>query len=296
MELPLDVAKIISEGPYRELPTAECLDLFSSEIDKQIPSLSLGSDPLLFGRLSTRSPKDAVMWDDESIEAFIIEPLSHVNLEDKNAVSVCVWEGMRNGLVSRCGKDIIKHLLRSDRSAVDCSREIERGSDYDMNVIIREWKQLPIDFEFRCFFTKRTINAITQYFNNCYFHTVVENKEEIEGIILSQWDLVKGSIPFDNGIVDFVVDWKKRTAYIIEFNPLDLFTGSGLFDYYEDWDVVVGNKPREFRVVSSLEDKALQHELEGNVSSFDREIRKAREKQKVYEYQQTQGKDSCHVM
>lgn len=237
------------------------------------------------------------MWDETSIEKFLITPLIGRNLDDKNDVSICIWEGMRNGLVSHSGKEILRLLLQSDRSAVDCKRELERGEDYAMNLIIRKWVQLPINYEFRCFFTNHTINAITQYFNNCFFQEVVDAKDKLEQLMLDEWDKVKNLLPFENGIVDFVVDLSKERAYIIEFNPLDLFTGDGLFDYYEDWDVIVGNKPREFRIIESLDGKQIQHELEGTVSSFSVEIQKARKRQNdIAEVTAETKEENCLVM
>eukprot|EP01127_Copromyxa_protea_P021175 TRINITY_DN720_c0_g1_i1.p1 TRINITY_DN720_c0_g1~~TRINITY_DN720_c0_g1_i1.p1 ORF type:complete len:189 (+),score=38.22 TRINITY_DN720_c0_g1_i1:1140-1706(+) len=185
-------------------------------------------------------------------------------------------------------------FLQSDRSAKDCRREIERGDEYNMNVIIRNWVAIPIDYEFRCFFTKKKINAISQYFNNCYFQSVVENKELLERLMLEKWEEVKDKIPFEEGIVDFVVDLDERKTYIIEFNPLDQFTGSAMFDYFADWDVVTGNAPREFRIIDSREYPTLKNEWEGMFSSFGEEIHKAELRQN--EKSRQEQKESCSMM
>jgi hypothetical protein len=43
---------------------------------------------------------------------------------------------------------------------------------------------------------------------------------------------------FSDAIVDFAVH--EDRVYVIETNPFDELTGSGLFDYKDDWDVLTG--------------------------------------------------------
>jgi hypothetical protein len=247
------------------------------------------------------------LWNEESVDKYIVDPLSQIDLEDKNAISKCVWEGMRKGLVCYSGKEIMRLLLQSDRTAIDCKRELDRGEDYDMNLIIRGWVDVPIDFELRCFFTHRKINAISQYFDNCYFQDLLDNKEKIETLVLEKWDEVKDKLPFEYGIVDFTVDVRGGRAYIIEFNPLDMFTGSSLFDYYADWEVIVGAKGEgeegeakrpEFRVIETVDNKKLQNDLDGTVSSFMTEIRKARRKitERESKKEEERKEEACSMM
>jgi hypothetical protein len=41
-----------------------------------------------------------------------------------------------------------------------------------------------------------------------------------------------------DAIVDFGLDTER--VYIIETNPFDELTGSGMFDYIKDWEILTG--------------------------------------------------------
>src|SRR5437899_2782482 len=98
-----------------------------------------------------------------------------------------------------------------------------------MKIIVREWKHLHIKYgtpyftrvihlnylrcvcltitiiyvyfpEFRSFVTKRKVNAISQYFNNCYFEDIVKEKENILNRILQFWETVKDMLPYDGNL------------------------------------------------------------------------------------------------
>jgi len=166
-------------------------------------------------------------------------------------------------------------LLQSSRVRDDCERELERGEDYAMKVVVREWVDIPISYEFRTFITHKKINAITQYFDTFYCEQIVQNKDTLLALILSLWEKASANVPFENGIIDFAITSDLSHVYIIECNPLDILTGSSLFSYYDDWEVITGRADFEFRVIVANWDK-LENKNEATVMSFSPEIKRAK--------------------
>jgi len=227
-----------------------------------------------FVRLSTRSAKDAVLANESLIQRYVSDRLVKANLSDLNEISIVIWNGLTHANQVTSGKEAAALLVDSARISTDCERELKRGKNYQMKVIIRQWVDINIGDEFRCFVTNKKINCLCQYFDNCYFQNTVNNKDKILDAILKKWELIKDRLPFENGIVDFAFDISGN-IYLIECNPLDQFTGGGLFDYVADWEVITGRKPLEFRTVDKNDPRFL-NQLEATESSFSREIRKAK--------------------
>jgi len=304
--IPKEIAEIFASGPFRDTEKYQILPIMvklQNEIDQLITKLvedyHLPSRKV-FIRLSTRSPKDALLLNESLIDNHILQPLvTHItDWNDKNEIAQVIWVGMAKGMAVTSGREAIQLCLQSSRVRDDCLRFLERGEDYAMNIIIREWVDIPIRYEFRAFITHKRINCISQYFNNCYFKDVVTNKDLILTGILSLWEEVKEKLSFNHGIVDFALSEDLMQAYIIECNPLDILTGPALFDYTADWEIITGTAPFEFRIVSELNER-LMKELDGTYYSFLPEINKAikiqemkREEEKI----EKEKNQKCSIM
>jgi len=285
LPLPQDVAQIFSDGPYRDLPYHPALLQLEEEMDNSITQLVQDNklaSRRVFVRLSTRSPKDAPLMNDELIDKYIVQGLvdTVTDWEDRNLICHVIWSSMAKAMQVTTAKEAIRLFLQSSRVRDDCKRELARDELYDMKIIIREWVDVPIKYEFRSFITDRRINCITQYFDNCLFTGVIENHSKIMSNIISLWDQVKDKVQFSHGIVDFALSEDLQKTYIIECNPLDIFTGPALFHYTQDWDVITGKAPFEFRFITEITEKVANDQL-GNEISFKPEIDKAKQKQRL---------------
>lgn len=93
------------------------------------------------------------------------------------------------------------------------------------------------------------MNAVTQYFTDCYFPKLQEQSESIKKRIhvfnknyIFHWNFkeffenVKGKISYDDYIIDFAV--LENSIKIVEINPYGENTGSGLFNWKKDQDVL----------------------------------------------------------
>jgi len=164
-----------------------------------------------------------------------------------------------------------------------------------MKVIIREWVDLPIAYEFRTFVSQKKINAISQYFDNCYFDQVLQNKKIILSLILSLWEKASEKISFQNGIIDFGITSNLNHIYIIECNPFDQMTGGALFDYFTDWEVITGRAEFEFRVIESSGGEYLERQQEGTRASFLPEMEKAKQIQEKRK-EEKRKEETCSIL
>jgi len=303
LSLSKEAAKIFSQGPYRKIDdfnSNPAIIELESQIDNLITKLVNEhklSSRRVFVRLSTRSPKDAILSNDELIDKYIVQSLADnvTDWKDYNQINQILWSAMAKGMQVTTGKEAVRFCLQSSRVRDDCQRELERDDDYAMKIIVREWVDVPIRYEFRSFITHKRINCITQYFNSCYFTEIVENKDLISTAIQSLWESVQHKVEFSNGIVDFALSEDLKTVYIIECNPLDILTGPALFNYFSDWETITGNAQFEFRIVNEITEQ-VRNEQEGNVVSFRPEINKAIKLQHIREEERRlQKEQKCTI-
>eukprot|EP01105_Mastigella_eilhardi_P021340 TRINITY_DN5162_c0_g1_i1.p1 TRINITY_DN5162_c0_g1~~TRINITY_DN5162_c0_g1_i1.p1 ORF type:complete len:178 (-),score=40.68 TRINITY_DN5162_c0_g1_i1:45-578(-) len=123
---------------------------------------------------------------------------------------------------------------------------------WHMKLIIREFQpQLPIEGEFRGFVCRRRLNALSQYYADCYFPSVVEHKDELAQRVLHFYEEhIRDLLPMDDYVVDFAV-MDKTTIKVIELNPFGPTTGGGLFDWKVD-RAIIENGPFTIRVVTDV--------------------------------------------
>jgi len=76
---------------------------------------------------------------------------------------------------------------------------------------------------------------------------VKQNKDKIQQQILDFWNSIKDRIPFENYNIDFVV--LEDGVKIIEFNPFDEYTDSGLFSWVLHANLL-RNGPFKFKIIS----------------------------------------------
>lgn len=108
--------------------------------------------------------------------------------------------------------------------------------------------------EFRAFVYKKQLTAITQYNEFIYFPYMVSQKD---AILKSVREFVENEmVPLfsnmNNYVLDLALSYPKAEGedykvWVVEVNPLAEFAGTGLFSWIEDWQIILGEKPFEFR-------------------------------------------------
>lgn len=101
---------------------------------------------------------------------------------------------------------------------------------------------------------EKQLTAITQYNEFIYFPYMVSQKAAIEAKIRAfvENEIVSLFSTMKNYVLDLALAYPRGEGddykvYIVEVNPLAEFAGTGLFSWIEDWQIILGEKPFEFR-------------------------------------------------
>jgi len=101
------------------------------------------------------------------------------------------------------------------------------------------------------------LNALTQYFSFLYFKDLVDNKKEIEKRIVEFYDSIKGCLPHNSYVIDFLVLIDR--VLVIELNPFHAGAGAALFNWKTDRERFL-NGPFEFRITTE-KDKSVDENI-----------------------------------
>eukprot|EP01090_Pellita_catalonica_P000119 TRINITY_DN10087_c0_g1_i1.p1 TRINITY_DN10087_c0_g1~~TRINITY_DN10087_c0_g1_i1.p1 ORF type:complete len:365 (-),score=63.79 TRINITY_DN10087_c0_g1_i1:6-1100(-) len=221
-------------------------------IDSEIASLgSKGA----FVKLSCRSPKDATVTSDKMQKIYQEGLAAKINHSEND--KICgLYAAHLKALNVSSGKEAIDLFLKSSRIKTDLEIALKAAagdeSKFEIQVIIREWKEILIQHEFRGFVTNNKLNALSQYFDVCYFPDLVRDKADIAEKIQTFFTKeVTKRVQFRSDyIVDFCIAEDK--VWIIELNPFNYNTDSCLFSWKKDVAILEGTNtavPFEFRVL-----------------------------------------------
>ena len=259
-------------------------------------------DSKFFVRLGSRSPKDAWLYSDRALQRFksllhekYLEEYKSLNLPDRESKVDWVFEmnTMKDMIkISECEikslqcstvDDIFDLFLNSERVLVDLGREIKNANP-NFTICIRLWDQRVTDhLEFRGFVYQNKLCALTQYDYRAYYKDVYDNKDRIEATIREYYEkevkprMCVPESPFPDGtyIIDFGIVFKgenEMEAVVIELNRFHNTTGSALFNWDRDIDILTGKKDFEFRVV----DESIADQVDYNsiISSQCQDVKK----------------------
>jgi hypothetical protein len=223
----------------------------------------------IFVRLSTRSPKDAILLlnkdkfkelfqkvlndiepDDTSGLMFIYSIMFIILfILENNRRLIALDETSIRLLAVNDGFHAIQLLLASERIQDDLI------SSLSLNLIIRQFiiDRRNLKSEFRAFIFKRQLTALTQYNEYIVDKYLLENKDLILKSIkdfIYQKHLLE-QIPYENCVLDLILienETKIYQIYICEINPLAEFAGTGLFSWLNDRNILLGHQEFEFRI------------------------------------------------
>eukprot|EP01087_Luapelamoeba_hula_P016383 TRINITY_DN5034_c2_g1_i1.p1 TRINITY_DN5034_c2_g1~~TRINITY_DN5034_c2_g1_i1.p1 ORF type:complete len:344 (+),score=66.96 TRINITY_DN5034_c2_g1_i1:114-1145(+) len=207
-----------------------------------------------FVRLSTRSPKDAGLAQDETMRLFNAEvaALGPDGLTDENLRLIALFKASTQCLKVTTGEQALTLILSSERSNEDLLLALEFPKSWDMKVIIREWVTIDPSMEFRGFVRDKKFTALSQYFHIVYFANLTAEgvRDRLHQQMAECFEQIKDRVQVSNFIIDFAVVGSR--VYVIELNPFNDYEGCGtdpcLFNWKTDREIVDGDKPFEFRI------------------------------------------------
>lgn len=175
----------------RDISEDDSLSLLAKSIDDARDSLGCKR---VFVRLSTRSPKDAVLEDPSFEDA---QKAIEVQLEATdggctpfNRRMHAFYEAARRGMGITRGVDALCLLALSRRTIQDLRSHQSGGN---LHVVVREFNEFDVSQEFRVFICRQKITAASSYITQVYFPQLSMYREEIARCI--QTFLTKELLP-----------------------------------------------------------------------------------------------------
>ena len=255
--------------------TEEILEHLSKRIDQTIQSKKFSGQAFI--KLSSRSPKDAAFeinnYDEKVKEmAKVWHKTYHAELDPahtsellhkkyQSAISqICAAQCMK---VTK-GSEMVHILVISDRAFMDLdfilkyhdseadTQKLRNDSDISMQLVIREWVDIPIWREVRTFVRNGKLTAMSQYFTHAFFPQVsLEEWKKVKQAIVSSFENHYSKIiPLNNCCIDFLVDLERDVVKVIELNTFGDICGPALFSWEVDRDIIY-NGPLQFRVATN---------------------------------------------
>jgi len=157
-------------------------------------------------------------------------------------------------------------FLQSERINEDLKLALDYVSNWNQHFIVREFIDIPIEYEFRAFIVDGKFRAMCQYYHYIYFPILQIQKQLINDLIMEKWNEVKDLVPMTpkTYVADFAVDLVNSRVYIIELNPFGDYEGMGtspsMFALHShlmnregpDRELFFGDREYEFRIETGL--------------------------------------------
>jgi hypothetical protein len=254
-------------GSYKKYKP-ELHDSIISNLEQRIDNCLLSLDcNSVFVRLSTRSPKDASLKNTEKVEQILRERIQQMSqefelnnysvVERENLETLCLVHSFHQALKVQSGQEALNLILQSKRSYHDIFvRLLQQQTEKEFNMIIaiRKWIEIQPGMEFRAFVYNNRITVCSQYFQACYIKDIKLRKEEWITKITDLFEQVKPLLThIGNYVIDFAVlpDGQMK---VVELNHFEKTTGSALFDWKTEEDLIRGtnlkeNDPYLFRII-----------------------------------------------
>ncbi|KAL6076699.1 Cell division cycle protein 123 [Balamuthia mandrillaris] len=232
--------------------------------EKEIARREEEKKPFFF-KLNTRSPKDSSFYKEQNVFAMIRQQRRKEDEEEEEE------EVTKKRKLEKCqaynAVDVICGLVGSTRIYEDCKSfrqwKVKPHLKPPLQLVMQEWVTFDPEFEFRCFIFQGRLNAINQLCWQKYIPELAEDKALQQNLIDAVKRLqsqVHPLLPFENYILDIVYHKEADVATIVEFNPWGPYscTGSQLFSWELDWDVLFGKNKQDEGVVLRLLRKGMK--------------------------------------
>lgn len=205
--------------------------LLVQEIDDVFSKFKARGITKLFVKLNSVSPKDLCYYDDS--------PYGDVN-----------------AMAAYRPEHVIHMLTRSARTM-----SVIRNPRAPVYIMLREFADVPLEDEYRCFVYDNKLRAISQYHWNVQRPELLSQRLVIRDRISEFIDLIIRGLylPYADCIVDVILDkpsdktFKGLGIHLIECNCFgaDLIAGSALYNWDVDYDILYKNSgPADIRVAA----------------------------------------------
>ena len=191
-----------------------------------------------FVRLSSRSPKDAAFFSPQA-RKYIDQALEGVPAADLSTRARIALESSLRAMRLEDAGEILWLIAASQRIWLDLLvfvRQLEADSEVvePIQLILREWAEIPLWTEVRVFVWDGKVTAMSQYFHFLYFPELQDQQMQQEWVarVLDFFNTELSDLPAQACILDVAV--LEGEVLLLEFNPWGAATGPGLFDWCQD--------------------------------------------------------------
>eukprot|EP00028_Trichosphaerium_sp_Am-I-7-wt_P005107 CAMPEP_0168531888 /NCGR_PEP_ID=MMETSP0405-20121227/15805_1 /TAXON_ID=498012 /ORGANISM="Trichosphaerium sp, Strain Am-I-7 wt" /LENGTH=181 /DNA_ID=CAMNT_0008556955 /DNA_START=75 /DNA_END=620 /DNA_ORIENTATION=+ len=152
------------------------------------------------------------------------------------------------------GTQALATLLNSERIYEDLTLAFEHPDKWSQKIVLREFVDVPIEYEYRGFVVDGKLTCMCQYYHFAYFEHLHKDKDKIEKMVTEFFDSLKDKVPLTEKtyVIDFAMDLPNNKVYLIEINPFGKYIGMGtstaMFDMQKDEAILFGRAGWEFRM------------------------------------------------
>eukprot|EP01113_Clastostelium_recurvatum_P000566 TRINITY_DN10257_c0_g1_i3.p1 TRINITY_DN10257_c0_g1~~TRINITY_DN10257_c0_g1_i3.p1 ORF type:complete len:566 (+),score=106.24 TRINITY_DN10257_c0_g1_i3:1-1698(+) len=226
------------------------LDNLERRIDRslRLHFLSPESVPLAFMRLCGRSPKDAEPLDREDLVRKYTARLHELTQEQGAPLEANTKLRAIARVSALCvssGAHAMSLLLTSERVFTDLHDWIRWGEPEQ--IVLREYAEISMEYEFRAFVNNNRITAISQYDHYCIYPDLAAMKDRIQTKIQTYWEEVHPHVGEASYVIDFAYFPDRDDIIVIEISPFLDCTGTACFSWKNDRELLE-NGPLQFRL------------------------------------------------
>lgn len=178
--------------------------------------------------------EDAVFdcWS-ERTAALVDKQLAKGGIGDDNSEVAAFFSAANSAMCSESGAEAMDLFLKSARVRQDLERALKKEEAFDLQIVCREFLDLPLQSEFRGFVFEKRLVAISQYFWFNFFPDLVKRHNQYLDRMCDFFESVlKSRVPYESYVVDFAVLDDK--IIVIELNPFGDVSGACCFNWTKD--------------------------------------------------------------
>eukprot|EP01105_Mastigella_eilhardi_P004857 TRINITY_DN1656_c0_g1_i3.p1 TRINITY_DN1656_c0_g1~~TRINITY_DN1656_c0_g1_i3.p1 ORF type:complete len:273 (-),score=37.52 TRINITY_DN1656_c0_g1_i3:36-854(-) len=226
-----------------------------------------------FVKLGTRCPKDALYEGrDERLLARLGDELrclhrGGVSATDNELVSL-FFRCANDAMCVSTAEEVFVLMRSSFRVSQDVKAALGSLAGYTgdrqpsgVDLILRQWVDIPLESKFRGFVCKGNLTALAQYYHFCYFASVVRDKASIQKRITDLFQQVKPLLHHESYVIDFAV--LADRVLVVEIKPFHYSTGAPLFSWKKgsaDRQILL-HGPFTFRVTETANPDPMERHL-----------------------------------
>lgn len=170
----------------------------------------ISADGYVFVKTSSRSAKDAPMYQEQFIELYKTE-LKQVKEEDRtleNTKITCLLKAAFQAMKLSSAKEVINTFVTSERIYQDMLLATKVEDRFQENFVVRKFIEIDVDLEFRGFVYNGELHAICQYNYLIYSERLDKSKASYQSFLCTYFNAeVRTTLEKIDFVKNYVIDF-----------------------------------------------------------------------------------------